>query len=354
MRRLAVVGHVVRRIANVSEPSTADLANAAMVSARWVTWRERTNIDQYDERFEKLSAAGHHVHGEADFIASFNPSSILDAGCGTGRIAIELARRGFEITAVDLDADMIAAARRKSPHMAWRVDDLARMQLPRRFGVVAMPGNVMIFCEPDDRRLIVHNMAQHLEPGGTLIAGFTIEPDGYTLQQWDGHCAASGLDLVERYSTWDRDPYSAEGNYHVSVHRRTNRFTIHDLVVEARSGLERLSADQLHGALKGGTDLVVVDTRQLTDWEAFGSIPASVHLPRTVLEWRADPASGYSHPALANFESRVVVVCSDGYSSSLAAATLQRLGYRNATDLVGGFQAWLRAGHPVCVDDIAH
>jgi SAM-dependent methyltransferase len=205
-----------------------DLSNAAVVSPRWVQWRERIDLDDYEARFQQMAASGHNPHGEADLIASLATpgASVLDAGCGTGRIAIELARRGFDVTGVDLDADMIAVAQRKAPAMSWLVEDLARMQLPRRFDVVALPGNVMLFCRPDDRRSIVHNLAQHLQPGGTLIAGFSLERGGYTLAEWDEHCAASGLTLADRFSTWDRDAYGG-GDYHVSVHRRTPDFTAH-------------------------------------------------------------------------------------------------------------------------------
>ena len=203
----------------VTEAAKPDLSRAAVVSPRWVEWRKNIDIASYDERFERLSASGQNVHGEADFIAGYQPRTVLDAGCGTGRIARELARRGANVTGVDLDADMIDAARRKAPHMEWLVDDLARMQLARRFDVIAMPGNVMLFCQPDDRRLIVRNLAEHLEPSGLLVAGFSLERDGYTLAQWDAHCTASGLTLLDRFATWDRDPYVDEGGYHVSVHR---------------------------------------------------------------------------------------------------------------------------------------
>ncbi|CAB4887514.1 unannotated protein [freshwater metagenome] len=336
----------------MSDGVPPDLANAAVVSPRWVTWRERTDINDYDQRFERMAAAGQHVHGEADFIAGYAASSILDAGCGTGRIAIELDRRGCDVVGVDLDADMIAAAQRKAPHMSWAVQDLARMQLSRRFGLVAMPGNVMLFCQPDDRRLIVHNLAQHLEPGGMLLAGFTLEPNGYTLAQWDQHCAASGLTLLERFSTWERQPFAESSGYHVSVHRRVDRFTVHDLLAEARSGLSRLSPAQLSEALRRD-DVVVLDTRQGSDRETDGCIEHSLHCPRTVVEWRADPASGYSSPAISGFGQRIVVVCNDGYSSSLAAATLQRLGFTHATDLIGGFQAWSSGGFPVVRPPVA-
>ena len=330
----------------MAESGATDFSNAAAVSARWVEWRRKIDIGAYDRRFEQMAAAGHDVHGEADFIASYAQASVLDAGCGTGRIAIELERRGYEVVGVDLDADMVNAAQRKQPQMQWLVEDLARMQLPRRFTTIAMPGNVMIFCEPNDRRLIVHNMAQHLEPNGVLIAGFALEPGGYSLQQWDDDCAASGFELSERFSTWDRQPFVGPGDYHVSVHRRSDRFTVHDLVAEARSSLERVPPTDLHHELSSEGELVVLDTRQSRDRERDGYINGSVHVPLSVVEWRVDPASGYTEAGLSGFDQRIVLVCNDGYSSSLAAATLQRLGFSRATDLVGGFNAWVRAGLP--------
>ena len=291
------------------------------------------------------------MHGEVDFITAMDPGTVLDAGCGTGRIAIELARRGFDVTGIDLDADMVAAAMAKAPGQSWRVDDLARMQLPRRFDTVAMPGNVMLFCEPADRRLIVHNLAQHLLPGGCVVAGFSLERGGYTIVEWDEHCAASGLELVERFATWTRLPFAPGGDYHVSVHRRINRFTVHDLLAEARAGLQRMTVGAL-GATPtletgAGLGIVVVDTRDVTDRLATGWIPGSMSVPRTVLEWRLDASGGYSEPLVTSREQVVVVVCADGYSSSMSAANLQRLGFINATDLVGGFAAWARAGMPI-------
>lgn len=328
-------------------PTDPDLSNAAVVSARWVDWRRRIDIEAYDERFERMAAAGQNVHGEADFIASFSPASILDAGCGTGRIAIELTRRGFDVVGVDLDADMIAQAVRKAPDHAWLVDDLGRMQLDRRFDLIAMPGNVMLFCEPDDRRLIVHNLAQHLLPGGRLIAGFSLEAAGYSLVEWDAHCAASGLEMDARYATWERSPYVAGGGYHVSVHRRISRFTVHDLIAEARDDIVRMTPAEVAAAMTDDQATVVVDIRQQTDRDRTGYVPGSVHLPRTVLEWRVDPASGYSDEIVARFDRRLVLYCNDGYSSSLAVANLRRLGFALATDMIGGFNGWVAAGLPV-------
>ena len=321
--------------------------NAGRVSPRWVEWRKRIDIDEYEARFAQSLAAGDNVHGEADLIASLTAGSVLDAGCGTGRVAIELARRGMDVVGVDLDADMIAAARRKAPDIVWLVDDLARMQLPRRFDLIAMPGNVMLFCRPDDRRLIVHNIAQHLMPGGQLVAGFTLEPAGYSLAQWDEDCSACGLELAQRFATWGADPFVANADYHVSVHHRTDRFTVHDLVAEARVGAPRLSAAELAETLAHDPSVVIIDTRNASDRVERGWIEGSLHVPRTVLEWRVDPASGYSDPAITGFDKRIVVVCDHGYSSSLAAANLRRLGYLNATDLIGGVEAWKDAGLPI-------
>jgi SAM-dependent methyltransferase len=194
-----------------------ELANAARVSPRWIEWRRETDLAAYDRRFAEREAVGMDVHGEADFVMSLGPASVLDAGCGTGRVAIELARRGVDVVGVDLDADMVAAARRKAPELDWHVDDLATMALGRSFDVVAMPGNVMLFCRPVDRPAIVANLARHVAPGGRLVAGFTLEP-GYPIDAWDADCAAAGLRLVDRFATWDRQPWQAGGTYHVSVH----------------------------------------------------------------------------------------------------------------------------------------
>ena len=91
---------------------------------------------------------------------------------------------------------------------------------------------------------------------------------------------------------------------------------------------------------------VIVDTRDSVDRAAEGVIPGSVLVTRNTLEWRADPTSEAADARLADLERQLIVVCNDGYSSSLAAATLQELGFSRATDLAGGFRAWKRAGLP--------
>jgi SAM-dependent methyltransferase len=173
----------------------------------------------YDERWARMEAAGLSIHGEADFVGRFEPASALDAGCGTGRVAIELARRGVDVVGVDLDPPMIAAARAKAPELTWVEADLCGVVLDRTFDVVVAPGNVMIFLRPGTEGACVANLASHLAPEGVLVAGFQLDHT-YGLAEYDADCAAAGLDFVERYATWDCDEFAPGGGYAVSVHRR--------------------------------------------------------------------------------------------------------------------------------------
>jgi rhodanese-related sulfurtransferase len=120
--------------------------------------------------------------------------------------------------------------------------------------------------------------------------------------------------------------------------------TIDDLLVEARRDLVRLSPSEALAAQRLGA--VLVDVRPEASRLAEGHLPGAVVVERTVLEWRLDPASDARLP-WASYDVQVVVVCNEGYSSSLAAATLRTLGVHRATDLVGGFRAWVADGLPV-------
>ncbi len=119
-----------------------------------------------------------------------------------------------------------------------------------------------------------------------------------------------------------------------------------DLLERARRSIARLTPTATWAALERG-EAVIVDIRSHPAREREGIVPGSVHVPRTVLEWRLDPDSPWRNPHLAGTTRRVVVLCDHGYSSSLAAATLVELGYADAADVEGGFEAWLAAGLPV-------
>jgi len=183
---------------------------------RWLTTRDDARAETYDAAWDELAAKGADVHGEASLVERLRPSRALDAGCGTGRVAIELARRGIETVGVDLDAAMLDVARHKAPELCWIEADLATVELHQRFDVVVAAGNVMIFLSPGTEETVVANLARHLEPGGFLVAGFQLRDDGLSLSEYDAHCTAAGLILTERFATWDGDPY-AGGDYAVSV-----------------------------------------------------------------------------------------------------------------------------------------
>jgi SAM-dependent methyltransferase len=145
-----------------------------------------------------------------------DPKTVLDAGCGTGRVAIELARRGVDVVGVDPDASMISTARRLAPELTWVRADMSDVQLDRRFDVVVMAGNVPLFTPPGTQAALVAGCARHLRPGGRLVCGFQLNRD-YGVAEYDEHCRAAGLELVERWATWDRAPFDG-GDYAVSVH----------------------------------------------------------------------------------------------------------------------------------------
>jgi SAM-dependent methyltransferase len=176
--------------------------------------------DEYDARYDADAQAGKNVHGEADFVESYGVRSVLDAGCGTGRVGRELARRRLDVVGVDLDAEMLATARLKAPGVEWRVADLATVDLGRTFEAAVAAGNVMIFLTPGTERDVVANIARHLSPGGILVAGFQLTTPRMTLDRYDALCADAGLKLDERFATWEKDRWQAGGDYAVSVHRR--------------------------------------------------------------------------------------------------------------------------------------
>jgi rhodanese-related sulfurtransferase len=119
--------------------------------------------------------------------------------------------------------------------------------------------------------------------------------------------------------------------------------TVDDLLADARRGLQRLTPEEAARARRDGA--MLVDIRPLEQRRADGDVPGAVRVDRNVLEWRLDPACPHRLPEV-DAGRRVVLVCNEGYATSLAAATLQQLGL-DATDVIGGFQAWRAAGLPV-------
>jgi rhodanese-related sulfurtransferase len=121
--------------------------------------------------------------------------------------------------------------------------------------------------------------------------------------------------------------------------------TVDELLAAARARLDRVGPQRAAELVREGA--ILVDTRPQWQRDAEGALPGALVIERNHLEWRLDPASAARIPEATGHDVRWIVVCSEGYSSSLAAASLQDLGLRHATDLDGGFRAWKAAGLPV-------
>ncbi len=181
----------------------------------------------YAARFDELAEQGQDVHGEAAFVSALVPGgAVLDAGCGTGRVAARLDALGHEVMGVDVDAAMIAVARERRPDLTWAVSDLALLDLGRTFDAVVLAGNVIPFLESEDLLPAVAAVADHLRAGGLVVAGFGLDADHLpsgarevALATYDEACATAGLVLVGRWGGWQREEYVARKGYAVSVHR---------------------------------------------------------------------------------------------------------------------------------------
>lgn len=199
---------------------------------RWAELTGGQGGEEYARRFARLAEAGHDVHGEAAFCdALLTPAArILDAGCGTGRVAIRLGELGHDCTGVDVDRSMLAVARREAPALEWLHGDLAQLDglgLRPGFDLVVAAGNVVPLLAPGTEPAVVRQLAAVLRPGGLLVTGMGLdaahlplaEPT-VTLTEFDHWCADAGLTLRQRFATWSGDPYVPGGGYAVSVHAR--------------------------------------------------------------------------------------------------------------------------------------
>jgi SAM-dependent methyltransferase len=207
----------------------------------------------YAQRFDRLAARGVDLHGEADLVAELvpieiggtaaGPPSVLDAGCGTGRVAGRLAEQGYRTVGVDLDSGMLGRARLRYPALTWVESDLAELtagaasavgtagvRAGHPFDAVVAAGNVMPLLTPGTETTVIAVLAGLLRPGGLLIAGFGMD-DAHLppsapaaarfrrLPDYDRDCSAAGLMLRERWAGWGREPFDG-GGYAVSVHVR--------------------------------------------------------------------------------------------------------------------------------------
>lgn len=190
-----------------------------MSGTRWSVERSTADSHDYVQRFADLADEGADLHGEARFVDAVAApgSTVLDAGCGTGRVGAELARRGHTVTAVDLDPVLVAAARTQ-PGITVHQADLAELELGQVFDVVVCAGNVLVFLAPGSERGVLARLAGHLSADGRLVVGFATDRD-YTVAGFDDDCAAVGLVLEQRFATWDLRPWTGTADWAVSVLR---------------------------------------------------------------------------------------------------------------------------------------
>ncbi|SDO28938.1 Methyltransferase domain-containing protein [Nakamurella panacisegetis] len=182
----------------------------------------------YAERFDKLFAEGSDVEGEARFVDAMLPrgAAVLDAGCGTGRIANALHRMGHHSVGVDKDAGLIAIAQQRYPGVPYlacdlyqlRPDQLAAVGAPTQFDVIVLPGNVMVYMAPGSQRRVLAGLATILKPAGRLVAGFATDRD-YRPSDFRADAAAIGLSVELRFSTWQMDPLDDGSGWAVIVLR---------------------------------------------------------------------------------------------------------------------------------------
>ena len=162
------------------------------------------------------------MHGEAALVDSFGPGSVLDAGCGTGRVAIELSRRGHPVVGIDVDEAMLESARGKAPDLEWAHGDLAdpTLDFGRTFDVVVMAGNVLIFVPAGAEGDVVANAARWLAPGGRLVTGYSLHAG--RLRSRPARCLGRpcGPDAPGPLVHLGPTPFSAGDRYAVAVHRR--------------------------------------------------------------------------------------------------------------------------------------
>jgi MFS family permease len=173
---------------------------------------------------------------------------------------------------------------------------------------------------------------------GALLAGLVADAAGYgsAIAIVAGLTAASGAWVA--FTRWVERDRSAD--------RLAARRNVDDLLAAARRRIEprRTPGQALEAQSQGA---LIVDLRSDDERRRRGVVPGSIHIPRSVLEWRVDPDCEFRNPAACDLEREVILMCADGFSSSLAALSLRELGFRRATDLAGGFSAWKAEGLPI-------
>lgn len=204
---------------------------------RWLTDTAPGHSDWYVERFRTMARDGADLAGEARLIdALVAPgSTVLDAGCGPGRVGGELHRRGHRVIGVDVDPVLIEAAEQDHPGPTWLVGDLAELDLSDKdlsdqdraeqapehvlpVDAAVIAGNVMTFLAEGTEAEVLRRVAAHVRPDGPVVIGFGTDR-GYAMERFDADLAAAGLVVELRTATWDLRPYHSEATFAVTIAR---------------------------------------------------------------------------------------------------------------------------------------
>ncbi len=195
--------------------------------SRWLDATGGTRGPGYDEAFAALAAAGGDVHGEAAFVDALLPrrARVLDAGCGTGRVALELARRGHQVVGVDSDPSMLEVARR-SGTVRWRAQDLGELEDEAAYDLVVAAGNVVVYLAEGSEPEVLRRLARALVPDGLLVSGWCTRREqgddrpATPVTTYDSWTKSAGVQAVSRVAAWDGAPLTAASDWCVAVDRR--------------------------------------------------------------------------------------------------------------------------------------
>lgn len=195
------------------------------ISSRWFTDTQPGHSQWYIERFRTMAAEGVDLAGEARLAdALLAPGSrVLDAGCGPGRVAGELYRRGHRVVGVDVDPALLEAAAVDHPGPTWVHSDLVDLDLagagePEPFDVALLVGNVMPFLAAGTEAEVLRRVRRYVTPDGAVVVGFGFGR-GYELETFDADVAAAGLVLEHRFGTWGLRPLTRHSDFAVSILR---------------------------------------------------------------------------------------------------------------------------------------
>ncbi len=192
-------------------------------------WDREGDSASHIAHFARLAAEGADLEGEARLVDAMVPrgATILDAGCGAGRVTAALHRKGHRVLGVDRDPRLVEAARQDNPDVSYAVRDLldvtpswlAGEGHPTAYDVVVLAGNVLVFLAPGTERTVLERLREVTRPGGRIVAGFATD-QAYTVTDLDRDAAAVGLRTEARFATWHLDRWTEDAGWAVTILRR--------------------------------------------------------------------------------------------------------------------------------------